>query len=83
MKIVTSRYVLALIDAEYLVDELLTVANDLQVRVDSDSSENFGQEITALWERKNELILRIVHEMTEWKTSPYYVALEDAERAPK
>lgn len=97
MKIVTSRYALALIDAEYLVDELLTVANDLQVRVDSDSSENFGQEITALWERKNELILRIVHEMTEWKQMPYGDVLQAtigkrnreqtekaaAERAPK
>ena len=83
MKIVTSRYVLALIDAENLVNELLTVSNDLQVMVDSDSSENFKQEFTALWERKKDLILRIVREMTEWKTSPSYVALEDAERAPK
>lgn len=83
MKIVTSRYALALIDAENLVNELLTVSNDLQVMVDSDSSENFKREFTALWERKNELILRIVREMTEWKTSPSYVALEDVERAPK
>lgn len=65
MKIFTSRYVLALIDAENLVNELLTVSNDLQVMMDSDSSENFKREFTALWERKNELILRIVREMTE------------------
>lgn len=70
MEIISNSFIISVTDAEDLVNELLTVSNDLQVMVDSNASENFKREFTALWERKNELILRIVREMTG-KQMPY------------